>query len=207
MLNDSYRTANFSFTLKDIDTTINASWAKVDILKPATGHMTRTLQRGNAHNLNLYFVEEFVTKQVAPGVTDCAGYEKGIAPLGACWAPWPPIRELESIQRGCIVDFHAAPEGSLAKRNEGKTAVHEVGHWLGLKHTFALGGISDKGCNDIGDGISDTPPSLCPSEGCQDDRNSCPLQPGLDPVHNYMDYSDEYVPPSVIVAKVLPTNA
>jgi hypothetical protein len=79
----------------------------------------------------------------------------------------------------------------------GKTAAHEVGHWLGLLHVFAS--QTGKACdpNDKNDFVADTPQMAnitwgtlfeCPS----DDTDTCPLLPGNDPIHNYMDYSIEY---------------
>lgn len=61
-----------------------------------------------------------------------------------------------------------------------------AGHWIGLRHTFDV----ENTCTD-GDGVSDTPTQFSRSTGCQVGRNSCPDEPGLDPIKNYMDYSDD----------------
>ena len=42
-----------------------------------------------------------------------------------------------------------------------------------------------------GDFVDDTPPQKSPSSGCPEGNDTCPRQPGLDPIHNYMDYSDD----------------
>lgn len=77
----------------------------------------------------------------------------------------------------------AASSGSA-----GRTATHEVGHWLGLFHTF------QGGCNGGfgAENIDDTPPTADQNFGCPLNLNSCSTDnPDLpDMVENYMDYSD-----------------
>jgi len=81
------------------------------------------------------------------------------------------------------------------ERPRGTTAIHEIGHWLSLPHTF------DGGCDGgKGDGISDTPAHQQPTVAnkgynCKGDAsqlpNTCPNLPGNDPINNYMNYTDE----------------
>jgi hypothetical protein len=44
-----------------------------------------------------------------------------------------------------------------------------------------------------GDLVQDTAPENEPYWGCnpEENRDTCPSQPGLDPIHNYMDYADD----------------
>ncbi len=68
-----------------------------------------------------------------------------------------------------------------------KTAVHEFGHYFGLRHTWGDGGFN--GCI-IDDFIDDTPISLRANAGCPLDRNSCSNDTFPDQIENYMDYSN-----------------
>ena len=64
----------------------------------------------------------------------------------------------------------------------GRTATHEVGHWLNLRHIWGDGGCS------VDDFVSDTPSSDAPNYGCAIGHVSCST---TDMVQNYMDYSDD----------------
>ena len=72
--------------------------------------------------------------------------------------------------------------------HQGRTATHEVGHYLGLLHTFQSGCGSASACYTTGDLICDTEPENGPRFGCQTGATSCGTR---DPVENYMDYSDD----------------
>lgn len=75
-----------------------------------------------------------------------------------------------------------APNGGIY--NQGRTATHEVGHYLGLLHTF------DGGCGEgytSGDLIADTNAEANPQYDCIE-RETCGSP---DPIHNYMDYTND----------------
>ncbi len=78
--------------------------------------------------------------------------------------------------------------GTLNKTGKyalGRIAVHEVGHWLGLKHIWG-----DAYCGD--DGIDDTPPQKSYNRGCPEGiRKTCGNDPNGDMYMNYMDLTDD----------------
>jgi len=86
---------------------------------------------------------------------------------------------------GVVILFSAFGEGgkSLPPYNLGRTATHEVGHWLGLRHIWGDGGCT------VDDGFEDTPRSDNPNFGSP----SHPLvHCGSDDMfENYMDYTED----------------
>jgi Pregnancy-associated plasma protein-A len=86
-------------------------------------------------------------------------------------------------RHGVVIDYGTIT-GSAPPLDLGHTLVHELGHYFGLLHTF------QGGCVDPGDGISDTPAEASPAYGCEIGRDTCP-QAGVDPISNFMDYSDD----------------
>ncbi len=78
-----------------------------------------------------------------------------------------------------------APE---APYDQGRTATHEVGHYLGLWHTFDGGCHNEGQCFTRGDTICDTNTQREPNYDCPRNPVSCSTP---DPYTNYMDYTDD----------------
>jgi hypothetical protein len=154
----------FTFQLEGITRTRNAEWFNMGISSAAEAEAKAALRRGDAGTLNMYLVEG-------------AGY------LG--WATFPAWYASNPTDDGVIVAHGSLPGGSIANYNLGYTATHEVGHWLGLYHTFQYG------CTPFNDGVADTPAERSPATGCPFGRDTCvgPKNPGVDPIHNFMDYT------------------
>ena len=85
---------------------------------------------------------------------------------------------------GVVCDYQAFGNtgAAAAPFNLGRTATHEVGHWLNLRHIWG-----DGGCG-VDDFCADTPSSDGPNYGCNLGTISCGTK---DMVQNYMDYTDD----------------
>ena len=155
----------FRFELASVTRSVNADWFYAGPGSPAEREMKQALWSGDLGELNFYS-------------TSGAGY------LG--WAYLPGLTEPRQYLDGIVVHWESMVGTSTrfaGRYDEGKTAVHEAGHWLDLEHTFY------GGCNANGDYVADTPAMKVPTSGCPEGKDTCTRDPGLDPVHNYMDYS------------------
>jgi hypothetical protein len=156
----------FSFRLAGVTRTDNAEWFYAGAGGNAEHSMKRALHQGGDNALNFY--------------STTAGEFLG-------WAYLPDIvtKPGQQYLDGVVIDWESIPGTSTTyagRYDQGETATHEVGHWLDLEHTFY------GGCNAKGDFVSDTPPERTATSGCPAGKDTCP-QAGLDPIHNYMDYS------------------
>ena len=114
--------------------------------------------------------------------TNTAGGYLGYVP------DFPQSGNLVGSARDRVVVAYSAVGYTSGSYNLGRTTTHEVGHYLGLYHTFDGGCGSSSNCYGTGDLICDTNTQSGPTWGCPSNSSSCG---NANPFHNYMDYSDD----------------
>ncbi|NHA67562.1 zinc metalloprotease [Phycicoccus flavus] len=165
----------FRFDLVDTTWTVNEDWYHVAPGKTERD-MKRALHTGDATTLNVYVAD------IGGGLLGWAYFPKG-------------YNNGRDYIDGVVILDESMPGGTAGKYAEGDTLTHEVGHWMMLEHTFA------HGCSAAGDYVADTPKEAYPQFDCPEGADSC-RAPGLDPIHNFMDYTqdscmDEFTPGQV----------
>ncbi|KAL3299882.1 metalloprotease 1 [Colletotrichum asianum] len=176
VLNETFAPHNIQFVVRNTSHTVNDAWTRQARIK----EKAEALRNGGYDELNIYFETGMMTN---------AGSATGICSFPV-EDPWNTGINGTSwyTYDGCHVSVGTMPGGPGVpwdpEDNKGKTATHEVGHWFGLFHVF-----DGFDCNGEGDYIDDTPATQVATVGCPVEQDSCPDQPGLDPIHNYMDYS------------------
>lgn len=88
---------------------------------------------------------------------------------------------------GVVISYKAfgTTPNVAAPFNRGRTAVHEIGHWLGLRHIWG-----DADCGD--DKIDDTPPQAGPTRGCPSGViATCTSGAAGNMYMNFMDFTND----------------
>ena len=157
----------FKLKTKNIDQVRSSAWhswsnPEVDLTDEVQAKTA--LHRGGRDDLNIYI----------------AALDDGL--LGYSSFPDDPTLALD----GVVVLNESLPGGSAQGYNKGDALTHEVGHWLGLYHTF------QNGCAAPGDQVDDTP---FQADGvnifsCSSKLDTC-VGKGKDPVRNFMSYGDD----------------
>lgn len=138
-------------------------------------------------------------------VCDLVGGNPLFALFGFAYPPasapnWPAGSSApEPEYEGVVVHYEVFGDGNplatgqLSVSDKGRTAVHEVGHFLGLRHIWGdaspFGG--EDGCT-LDDGIDDTPNAADnAAQVCNFNKNTCTTTPTdlPDMIENYMDYA------------------
>jgi hypothetical protein len=107
-----------------------------------------------------------------PGMTGLAGLS-------------PPYGSTTSDGVVCLNTAFGSIGTAAAPYNKGRTATHETGHYLGLRHTWGDANCGDDSCND-------TPTSQQANYGCPGFPHiTCSNGPNGDMFMDYMDYVDD----------------
>lgn len=167
VLNAAYLSTGWQYKLVSVDRTTNASWY-TNCYGSGESAMKNALRIGTADDLNIY------TCAPSGGV------------LG--YATFPSSYNNSPKLDGVVILDQSLPGGTASPYNLGDTATHEVGHWMGLYHTFQ-GGCA-RSTTSGGDYVSDTPAEKSAAYGCPVTRDTCSSS-GKDPITNFMDYTDD----------------
>jgi hypothetical protein len=166
VLNKDFRKKNddaayIPAAFKDIaaDAQIEFRLATIDPNGLPTNGITRTKTAINA------FSEDNMIKSASSGGADAWNRDEylniWVGNLGAGIMGYASLPGSEPSVDGVVIRYSAfgTTNNVIAPFNRGRTTVHEIGHWLGLRHIWG-----DSDCGD--DRIDDTPPQQGPTRGC-----------------------------------------
>jgi hypothetical protein len=169
-LNVGYAGTGFQFVLAGTDRTENALWFNGLVPGQTEIEMKTALRVGGYWDLNVY-------------TADLGDFLLG-------WATFPErkLSPKKLAADGIVIYHESLPGGNAdfgadAVYNEGDTLTHEAGHWLSLYHTF------QGGCSKKNDRVEDTPAHIIEFD-CNE-QDTCPNMVGDDPIHNFMNYTDD----------------
>jgi hypothetical protein len=135
VLNDAFSASGFTFQVERVRVIPNDDWFLATVASAEEAQMKATLRVGGPESLNIYTTNGDIYLDWATVPFDYKFFPSydGVV----LFYPTLPGTDLE-------FPFDEEPDG-LISYNLGDTATHEVGHWLGLDHTFAAGGCSHPG--------------------------------------------------------------
>eukprot|EP00548_Thalassiothrix_antarctica_P015011 CAMPEP_0194176102 /NCGR_PEP_ID=MMETSP0154-20130528/10083_1 /TAXON_ID=1049557 /ORGANISM="Thalassiothrix antarctica, Strain L6-D1" /LENGTH=870 /DNA_ID=CAMNT_0038890169 /DNA_START=186 /DNA_END=2795 /DNA_ORIENTATION=+ len=184
-INADYEITPFRFKVKRINRVRNNNWNQVSSTNDdRVEDISHALREGGGDVLNIFVVDGL-----------CDGGLGGFAqyPYEQGWFPEGQYSYKDRV-------FICA--GVLSSSDQRSTTTHEIGHWMGLRHTFH--GDSCDSNNRENDYVDDTPQHLrnTDRDHCIDHNNgdrvdTCGNRAGSDPVTNFMNYSpcrNEFTP-------------
>jgi hypothetical protein len=203
ILNKAFATINISFEIETLNRKPQAAWYKANPVRSPSAYqeMTGALSADPGRYINIFI--------------------NGMDDWGYGTFPWLSVYKTKQdcvLIKDKTLQGKTIDDGCTQATMLGKTLIHEMGHFMGLLHTFHSDQKQANGsalpCNTAtydgcanGDLVSDTPSQkICHFYGCGECVNgsgccsncgnvqvcdTCPAETGNDPVKNFMGYNPD----------------